>query len=72
MKLNESNNNNTKNESKSDNKSDYESDHEGDYKSNNEGNNLTNKDENYYKIKQLNNWFKKIDQTKSLEEQIKI
>ena len=28
--------------------------------------------ENYYKIEQLNNWFKKIDQTKSLEEQIKI
>ena len=61
--VNESNSS-TKNESKSDNKSDYESDNEGD--------NLTNKDENYYKIKQLNIWFKKIDQTKSLQEQIKI
>ena len=65
--VNESNSS-TKNESKSDNKSDYESDYESD----NEGDNLTNKDENYYKIKQLNNWFKKIDQTKSLEEQIEI
>ena len=27
---------------------------------------------NYYKIKQLNNWFKNNDQTKSLEEQIEI
>ena len=65
-------NSSTKNECKSDNKSDYESDYESDYKSDNEGNNLTNKDENYYKIKQLNNWFKTIDQTKSLEEQIEI
>ena len=29
-------------------------------------------DELYYKIKQLNNWFKAIDETKSFEEQIKI
>ena len=65
--VNESNSS-TKNESKSDNKSNYESDYESD----NEGDNLTNKDENYYKIKQLNNWFETIDQTKSLEEQIEI
>ena len=26
----------------------------------------------YYKIKQINNWFKKIDKTKSFEEQIEI
>ena len=61
--VNESNSN-TKNESKSNNKCDYESDNEGD--------NLTNKDKNYYKIKQINNWFKIIDRTKSLEEQIEI
>ena len=65
--VNESNSS-SKNESKSDNKSNYESDYESD----NEGDNLTNKDENYYKIKKLNNWFKTIDQTKSLEEQIEL
>ena len=31
-----------------------------------------NDDEEYYKIKQINNWFKKIDKTKSFEEQIEI
>ena len=61
--VNESNSN-TKNESKSDNEMDYESDN----KSDNEGKN----DENYYEIKQLNDWFKTIDQTKSLEEQIEL
>ena len=65
--VNESNSS-TKNESKSDYKSKYESD----YESGNEDNNLTSKDKHYYKIKQLNNWFKKIGQTKSLEEQIEI
>ena len=61
--VNESNSN-TKNESKSDNKSDYESDNESD----NEG----EKDKYYYEIRQLNNWFERIDQTKSLEEQIEL
>ena len=65
--VNESNNS-TKTESKSNNKSNYESDYESD----NEGDDLTNKDENYYKIKKLINWFKTIDQTKSLEEQIEL
>ena len=59
--VNESNSN-TENESESDNKSDYESDNEGENK----------KGEYCYKIKQLNNWFKTIDQTKSLEEQIEL
>ena len=49
------------NENKSDDESDYENDNKDD--------NLTNKDENYYKIKLLNNWFETIDQTKSLDEQ---
>ena len=57
--VNESNSN-TKNESESDNESDYESDNESD----NEG----KKDKYYYEIKQLNDWFKTIDQTKSFEE----
>ena len=55
--VNESNSN-TKNESESDNESDYESDNE------------SKKDKHYYEIRQLNNWFETIDQTKSLEEQI--
>ena len=31
-----------------------------------------NDDDEYYKIKQINNWFKKTDKTKSFEEQIEI
>ena len=61
---NKSSNNNTKNEKKSDNESDYENDNESD----NEG----KKDKYYYEIRQLNNWFETIDQTKSLEEQIEL
>ena len=61
--VNESNSS-TKNESESDNKSDYESDNE----SKNEG----EKDKYYYEIRQLNNWFETIDQTKSLEKQIEL
>ena len=37
----------------------------------NESENESN-DEFYYEIRQLNNWFKTIDQTKSLEEQLKL
>ena len=55
---------NTKNESESDNESDYESD--------NESNNESKKDKYYYEIRQLNNWFETIDQTRSLEDQIKL
>ena len=61
--VNESNSN-TKNESRSGNESDYESDKESDI----EG----EKDKYYYEIRQLNNWFERIDQTKSLEEQIEL
>ena len=61
--VNESNSN-TKNESKSDNESNYKSDNE----SENEG----EKDKYYYEIRQLNNWFETIDQTKSLEGQIEL
>ena len=57
--VNESNSN-TKNESKSDNESNYESDHESE--------NEDEKDKYYYEVKQLNNWFETIDQTKSLAE----
>ena len=82
------NNSNTKNKSKSDNKTDNEnnsstknktvneskndndSDNNSESESENEGKNK--KDGYYYNIKQLNNWFKKIDQTTSLEDQIKI
>ena len=61
--VNESNSN-TKNESESDNESDYKSDNESDI----EG----EKDKYCYEIRQLNNWFETIDQTKSLEEQIEL
>ena len=56
--------NETVNESKSDNESDYESDNESD--------NESKKDKYYYEIRQLNNWFETIDQSKSLEEQIEL
>ena len=71
--VNESNSstkNKTVNESNSSTKNESKSDHESDYESNNEGDNLTNKDENYKK--KLNDWFKTIDQTKSLEEQTEL
>ena len=61
--VNESNIN-TKNESESDNESDYKSDYENDNESDD------TKDKYYHEIRQLNNWFETIDQTKSLEEQI--
>ena len=55
-------NSNTKNERKSDNESHYESDNES----------VDKKEKYYYEIRQLNNWFETIDQTKSLEEQIEL
>ena len=59
--VNESNIN-TKNESES----------ESDYNSDNESENGGEKDKYYHEIRQLNNWFETIDQTKSLEEQIEL
>ena len=46
------------------NKNEDENENESEYKNEN--------DEYYYEIKQLNNWFKTIDQKKSLEEQIEL
>ena len=77
--VNESNSN-TKNESKSDNESDYESDNENKNESVNENKNESeNESENEYEsdnkqyyLKQLNNNFKKIDETKSFKDQIEI
>ena len=65
--VNESNSN-TKNKSKSDN----ESNNESDYESDNEGDDESKKDKYYYEIRQLNNWFETIDQTKSLKDQIEL
>ena len=62
---NNSNSNNYKSESESDNYNESESDSESD-------NDNESGDEQYYKIKQLNNYFKAIDKTKSFEEQIEI
>ena len=54
------NNNNNNNESNSENESENENENENE------------NDEYYYEIKQLNNWFKTIDQKKSLEEHIEL
>ena len=74
--VNESNSN-TKNESKSDNKSDYKSDNENKNESvnknknesENESENEYESDNRQYYLKQLNNNFKKIDETKSFKDQ---
>ena len=60
------NNNGNNNESDSNNKNESKN------KNVNENENENEKDEYYYKIGQLNNWFETIDQTKSLEEQLKL
>ena len=52
--------NETVNESNSNTKNESKCDNESDY------------DKYYYEIKQLNDWFKTTDQTKSLEEQIEL
>ena len=77
--VNESNSNN-KNESKSDNESDYKSDNENKNESvnknknegENESENEYESDNKQYYLKQLNNNFKKIDETKSFKDQIEI
>ena len=77
--VNESNSN-TKNESKSDNESDYESDNENKSESvngnknesKNESKNEDESDDGQYYLKQLNNNFKEIDETKSFKDQIDI
>ena len=58
------NNNSNNNENDSNNKNEIENE--------NENENENEKDEYYYEIRQLNDWFKTIDQTKSLEEQIEL
>ena len=61
---------NNNNESNSKNVNENESENENENKNENE--NESEKDEYYYERKELNNWFKTIDQTKSLEEQIEL
>ena len=68
---NSNSNNNNNNKDLSENVSENESVNENYNESENESEN-ENEDEQYYEIKQLNNWFKTIDETKSLEEQIKL
>ena len=67
---NNSNNNdsdsNNENENENKNKNVNENENVNDNKNENEN------DECYYEIRQLNDWFKTIDQTKSLEEQIEL
>ena len=54
------------------NESENKNENESEYENENEGENEGKKDKYYYEIRQLNNWFETIDQTKSLEEQIKL
>ena len=63
---NNSNNNNNESNSKNESKNESESEYESESENENE------KDEYYYEIRQLNNWFETIDQTKPLEEQLKL
>ena len=77
-------NSNAKNESKSDNESDYESDNENknesvnenkndsENESENESKNENKCDDGQYYLKQINNNFKEINETKSFEDQIDI
>ena len=60
--------NKTVNESNSNTKNESESDNESDFKSDNESENEGEQDKYYYEIRQFNDWFETIDQTKSLEE----
>ena len=62
--------NENENESVNENGNESINKNEGENESENERENI--KDEYYYKIKQLHDWFKTIDQTKSLEEQIEL
>ena len=63
---NSNNNNNNNNESNSKNVNENESEYES------EGENENEKEIYYYEMRQLNNWFETIDQTKPLEEQIEL
>ena len=49
-----------------------ENENENENESENESDNENEKDEYYYEIRQLNDWFKTTDETKSLEEQIEL
>ena len=69
--LNESNSN-TENESKSDNENKNERVNENKNESENESENENESDNGQYYLKQLNNNFKKIDETKSFKDQIDI
>ena len=63
------NNNNNSNNS---NNNDSDSNNKNESKNVNENDNDNGNDEYCYEIRQLNNWFETIDQTKSLEEQIEL
>ena len=68
--------NENENENQNENENGYvnesENENENENESENESDNENEKDEYYYEIRQLNDWFKTIDQTKSLEEQIEL
>ena len=68
---NSNNNNNNNNESDSESLNKDRNENESENESENKNENESD-DEQYYEIKQINNNFKKIDETKSFEDQIDI
>ena len=68
---NNNNNNNNSNNNSSNNNNNNEN-HNESVKDNDVNDDNDDHDEEYYKIKQINNWFKTIDKTKSFEQQTEI
>ena len=64
------NENENVNENENENVNENENENENESGNENESDNENEKDGYNYEIRQLNDWFKKIDQTKSLEEQV--
>ena len=70
IKLSFTNFNNNSNNNSNNNDSDSENENESEHES--ESENVNEKDKYYHEIRQLNNQFETIDQTKPLEEQLKL
>ena len=69
---NNNNNNNNNSNNNSNNNNNNNENHNESVKDNDVHDDNDDHDEEYYKIKQINNWFKTIDKTKSFEQQIEI
>ena len=69
---NNNNNNNNNSNNNSNNNNNNNENHNESVKDNDVHDDNDDHDEEYYKIKQINNWFKTIDKTKSFEQQTEI